>query len=283
MKSIFFIIAFIIQTVPISAMDGMMNLDSAIEQANKIDKNCYIASFPVDIQNEIAQYLTFYDREDEAEFIERTKVIPQGDKNRPISYLNGEIKIDKWHSFGKGSCSFIAKNSKIQSFKNAHYFPIHEGYKTCDSNHLFSCSPDCSTFIWGYDNWCNHQKFKIFNTKNSHWTYLTMNLDIAVAVAVSSGATHIALVIKTSELESPFYTLKIINTADKTQIFQVSEKIKSVAFNKQGTQVIIHYPNDEYKIFPISRIMMQASHQEKSKKTLSHYFLQRGVCKKLNS
>lgn len=50
-----------------------------------------------------------------------------------------------------------------------------------------------------------------------------------------------------------------------------------VAFNKQGTKVIVHN-NKEYEIFDLCD---EVEHKQKGEKILVDYFRQRGVCKNL--
>lgn len=239
----------------------------SMEQEPKI---CYLALVSIDVQNLIADYLFFDDRETDAELIERAHEASK--LPRPIELC--EAKYMKWPEGDVGCmecvASYLTDPSKILFVEKYHkkgvYTPVvsiidtKQDKKTANpllSDLAKSSMPRLDGMI---------------TVKNR--VLVVRLLRVAYEENILSGHRlwH----------EIMLHDLKLDS---EKLIDRVNHKIILCEFNKQTTKIItLFFPENgskkipNYVIYPISS---EAEHAAKSKKTLGDYFRQRFVCKNL--
>jgi len=261
---------------------------------------CWLELLPPEIQDHIASYLVFSDRETDQEFIKRTlgiTLIQVCGVSTRYKYLNSIIKIKRSGLFF--ALSIIHKKTRKER-SICSYFCSSEFAPRRISDSLVACSPDCSKVIYSPDADRElPQKLHLFDIyKNTQSKYYFGNRDDRkiryVNNAISSDGKILTSLLHGFGDSSPFPArnsgLHISDISDVTKnILELSDeeiaKCKLitinnpniVTFNKQGTKVIVR-SNYEYEIFDLCD---EAEHNQKSRKTLADYFRQRGICKNL--
>jgi len=219
----------------------------------------YLAHLPADVDMYIAQYLPFFDRENDQEFIQRSSSIVQGDTHKPIEYKHRKAQIEVTKKkIPYTYCSLTLENIK----RGKQYLTIHTK-KDCPTNHFFSYSPDYSKLIYVADK----AIYCIYDEQSKKITdYPIGHVGEIVAITLSSCAKYVAIVYKS--LASSSYIIKLIYDGFFEYHTQLKLKtIKSVSFNMQGTQVIVHDATDNYEIFPLVNADMC-----KNQKKIEYYF-----------
>jgi len=247
------------------------------------DKICWLNKLPGDIQNEIAEYLTFNDRESDAEFIRRTswltrKFVTQGGC--------AEFKcIKKYRGCSNILSVYSNCTNKYTELYNR-YMGEKQRYKT-----LFEFAPNNSKVILAEDLGSSAQAyvFDLVSQKEIYKKNLETYPLFPLQVAISSDGTTLATIVEnnghsllTVENILNNNTEKIEMSEDKIEISGMSmqllgfNKLGWLDFNKQGTK--IRSRNVAYRSF-IHSLVSEKEHNLKSKKTLIGYFRQKGICK----
>jgi len=244
---------------------------------------CYLELLPAEIQDHIAQYLVFRDRETDQELIARTQGMKQGcDENRKNEYLNGKFTLEnRWLLF---TMVLNAYNKKTNQKKMLCEF---EHYQSDGSDDfLYSPAADCSKVIFLKASGISKSLVQVFDLlasskKEERISGSTLNRSIYghgdCAIGISCDGNIYARVWDVFESGKVFLRIGRLKGDDimKRQI-TISEP-RCVAFNKQGTKVIVRN-NKEYEVFDLCS---ESEHNQKSRKILADYFRQRGICKNL--
>lgn len=276
------------------------------KERNQVSSNannngiCWLELLPAEIQDHIASYLIFRDRETDEQFIKRALAIAKNrsEYNDDVPCISCEfldtkitIKRSMWHPF-----IVSIANKKTGSNKDLYdHFNFFEFAPRVRSS-LLACSPDSSKIVFG-PIWFlgDQEKIQVLNINKSAQSKYSFKEDSQINnsdIGISNDGKMLALLYsKSSTVFSRELMLDIFHISDLTKdASQLSDKEKLkcqaiginasiVAFNKQGTKVIVR--NDsEYEIFPL---VDEDEHKQKSLKTLQDYFRQRGVCKELKN
>jgi len=268
---------------------------------------CYLALLPDDIQNLIAEYLPFPDREDEREFVERARKVQQGDKNNPIKQGNFLIKLMEEEVLNMPSIfgyylELSFENTIAEEKKNL--IDTYSGM-AWEKEDIFSCSADASKVIMTN----NFEGTSIFDTRKNKQIYKVEApkqgfINKTIASAISNDGTLIACIedlhfykvrpspdgkgkiLFTKNSPGPYIlTCKNINNNTEAQPISLPNTIKKlIAFNKQATQIIVFETtdtwHDKYHIFLSAD---EQEHVQKSKKTFNNFLQKWGICKDLRT
>jgi hypothetical protein len=233
----------------------------AMEKQNSLIN--FIAMLPREIQDLIAEYLQFNDRETDAEFIARTeKLVPDPNK---IEFNGEEKKLCSYSPHKAYSIAAYDIDSCAESEGTDHEF-----FTTIKISHKFK------------------QLHTIFQEPRPKGT--------TCAVAIANDGNMYAYVRRLMD-HSGFITeglrYKYLVTIKNPLINYVKElhitgRLSGVAvcdFNKQITKFIVHDHKgwdgkNRHKIYSLSSDNV-AKHDEKIEKTLQDYFKQKGICKNL--
>lgn len=296
----YFCIALIFTHTFAHAMDSHVNrlvkrtlgFFASREEAPIDSSRCYIARLPDDIKNHIASYLTFHDRETDAEFIERTIDIPQGDEKTSIAYQNAKISLKKqglqfvFHT--NINTDLVVYNQKTKLHRTLRTYKSHvSGYP---STILFSCSPSALKIITSEctiestrdsesDNICNIDVYSLIDQAEYTNFVLPHHLH---ALAITDDGRFFAYIAHkyNKQTHKNSYCLYLYNTSTETsQLVYSMSKFSTfgtaIAFNKQTTKIAITGNNRR----DIINLVEEEEHQQKSQKRLIDYFRHRGVCK----
>jgi len=266
MKNIFIIIITIVISCHLNAMEPQT-------------APCFFKNMPTDIMDLIASFLTFDDVETEEEFIDREKTTSQYE---PEKLLNDketrDEKIEKPISWLKKHKTFEDKEIEDHNV----YFVVY--------------SPDNAICAMTYGDPCLDQTYylSIIDTKTKQELH---NIGLRnndpnkyyFHFAISS-SRNIFATIYSKKMENKFFKsfIKIHNlyTQKEEEYPNLPENIETIAFNKQGTHLIMHsirydFTSNthvlEHTIFPLTTTL--DNNHTMPQKTLSHYFEQKMICK----
>lgn len=232
----------------------------------EMQKNiCYLAHLPKDVQDMIAEYLPFKDRESDGEFIKRAMELYQLPAPLPLCY-----DLCEWPGFGTGSdgciASYLIDRSKILLVER--YY---------DNGPI----PKVSIIDLKKKEKILQEDLKeLVKEKMSSILYMTLSRDSKLISQLLTTETE---EYTNGRIERIFYRLKLLITnRDNHEVKHVSlpDSFTKCEFNKQGTKIILLNNYKEMR-YGIHRIVDQKEHATKSQKTLSEYLRQYVVCKDL--
>ncbi len=210
--------------------------------------------YPTEILDLIAQFLPFHDYETEEEFIERTKVLTF--KKIPEKYL-------------------LEFPDTYRGIRCLAYSP---------DNAIIALSQEIRYVMSAMIN------LTIINRKNNQQKIHTFNKHDELAVSCDGNLVATLYLFcgrdqSTRNMISQF-ALCITNfSTDKKEFhdippfFPLHDDHPSIAFNKQGTNIIAHAKESQHIIFPLT--VNTPDPNADHKKTFAKYFAQRGICKNL--
>lgn len=306
---LYIMVAFLIFFSPLYSMDFFKLFTTQKKENPKkqeITGPNLLQLLPEEIQNHIAGYLTFPDKETDEEFEERTKNLEQGDSRRCASINNQNYKLALeasglitltqklvFYDLRKRSKEAIYKYHADPSARDVLLFSLTPNGKVIITDQYKDklIDPLHNTAIVYKKT--QHPDFFINNCSDNRYWAIATSLDKKLAAKVF---THFDRDNKTYK-----HTLEIYE-CDATTMTQIKKIpldfpfsiIKSVAFNEQSTQVIVHalitHCTDEFIkqiktgiVFSdvISRIIPLVDpkeHAQKSIKRLYDYCEKRGIC-----
>jgi hypothetical protein len=213
----------------------------------------------------IAQFLPFHDVETEEEFIERTKTLqPLAVDEIPEEYITclpfNNTTINDINCYG-----YCPNNSLIAVLHE----PPNNEYTDMGSNLYLSIinrkkeqkNPQAVHKI----DWWSPTFRQLAISRDGNWVAI-----IGFVVRHSENSRSEALGYKN--------VLEITNLSTK-RMQQYDIKMTTVAFNKQGTKIILHDHYYPHQIIPLITDITGAT--EEPKKTFAKYCAQRGICKNL--
>ncbi len=231
-----------------------------------------LKKYPIDILNHIAHYLPFHDHETEQEFIERTRALT-------MRTLPKECPM----YFSK-KYSAYSPNNIIVAASEKEDIPKYDIVQKSPSSPQI-CIVDRKTNqkqhhqnILGYF----HQKLAISNDGGMVATvYANYDRDPL------TGKTTKQLQLDVTYLPSdPNNQCHSGSHYDIPSSFELCDEHPTIAFNKQGTDIIVHAENSEHIIFPL-RLNGPTDDRPQPKtdfiKTFAKYCAQRGICKDLTA
>jgi hypothetical protein len=214
------------------------------------------------IFDHIASFLPFHDYETEEEFIERTrsltiKTVPEEYACKHISQSN-----IKYAAYSSDNTKIIISEKPQQSDLELMSTTVMPKLIIITSRHLLQHKECCIGNT--------HQHLAISRNGERFATiYSDAELDMATRRTIN----------KYSLIVTRFNCDENINH-DIPLSFELSDQHPTIAFNKQGTRIIVHDKNSQHIIFPTSNITHNENIHKKTL-TLEKYFQQRGICKKL--
>jgi len=232
------------------------------------------------MQDRIAQYLSFNDRESDAEFFKRTQSLL---KNKEFKHVckNGYIELTMEFNFFKDFLGFQPDNivkvySHYTKITNMLRIPCISSWRNCRK--FFECAPHFSKAILLEDS-DEKTRVNMFDliARKRIYTEEWKRDDklLSDAVALSSDGTKFALVEKIEDSWDSLLKIKdIVRNEIETIIIPVG-LAERVDFNKQGTKIIIQNKEGRY-IHPLAD---KQEHALKTEKTLAAYFRQKGIRK----
>src|SRR3984885_4419086 len=260
------------------------------------DGICYLELLPAEIQDHIASYLVFRDKENDQEFIERTSLIEEITYDDPdlyneykgYRYRDTEVVLDgAWNVMYRPSLRITRATTKRKV--ELYSFGLTEEFEV--KNIVSGASPSFSKVVLA-QNEGEKTNIKVFNvsekTRSNHSLssneivqniYLNAKSECK-AVGISNDGTWMACLINIEPLGCALRLKSFTDVIKNRQLYIKIISVKNpdrVVFNKQGTKVILRN-NSEYEII---RLCDEAEHKQKSEKTLADYFRQRGICKNL--
>jgi len=253
------LLAILCYSVTLTAMQEPMKSEQ--------DQKNWFLYLPDEICNSIANYLSFDDFETEEEFIERTKL-----------FINKPLPENYYQLIDPNSSYFHTLRGEYQS----------RGF-------LFALCPNDAKFAsleLRHGN--NHTpKLSIADVKTKKFL-ISCNISqgfyerIAISRDTNLLATISAITVS-SEFLAHKLTIQKINSPNEEQIIELDPLFRransghAIAFNKQGTHVIIHGSDTERVLYPdflqhiITPVSLKISKTSPVKKTLKHYFFQQGI------
>ncbi len=244
---------------------------------------CSLQNMPVEMMNLIASFLTFDDVETEKEFINREKTTSQYEPRDPFN-------TEK------------AKDKKIEKpIALLKEFRASEGKKLDNGDIYFIVySPNNAICAMTYGDPCCSGEYhlSIINIKTQkelHNIYLRYNdpEKYYLHLAVSSCGNIFATCYtnnKAGDYHRPYTKINNLRTKTKERpnhyLGSTYDEDK-IAFNKQGTHMIMHstkYDSSSHTHTPAHTIIPLIATLENHplpQKTLSRYFVQKGICKNL--
>jgi len=248
--------------------------DPSKDPSINTDGICWLNKLPKDIQNEIAEYLTFNDRETDAEFIERTKKLLNSKKSEKFVSQAGYVEDHYFKNRFGFSMTLQIYSKHTEECIELYQRHINEKQYYVE---LFEFAPNHSKVILAEDFGPSVQAhaFDIVSQKEIYKKSLASGTP-PIAIAISSDGTTLATVI--NGLGHSLLTVEnILN--NKTEIIETSQTgIKRLDFNKQGTKIMYQTKSSS----STNSLASQEEHKKKSKKTLAAYFKQKGICKEIN-
>ncbi len=224
----------------------------------------YLKPCHTDILNCMAQYLPFHDYELKEEFIERTRALT-------TRQLPEECFID----FSK-KYSAYSPNNIIVAASQKENFPKYDLVQHEEPSRPQICIVDRKTNQKKmYKNIIGdfHQKLAVSNDGNIVATiYVDYNLDPELNLDV----TYLPSDPNDQSNNGSYYNIP--------SNFELCDEHPTIAFNKQGTDIIVHSQDGQYIIFPL-RLDDENFDRPKPTtnflKTFAKYCAQRGICKNL--
>lgn len=266
---------------------------------------CYLLALPKDIQNLILEYI---EAESDDECIARTKNLSQGDENCKLETPKIKLELNVvWVIPVSLLYKTMALSAYNKSIKETQEISRHETPRSTHHTLLFSRSQSGKK-IQTHHSIFLIDEFEVVHQSNRWRQKLSTNTTLSIldtydfktdtnesrvsttndnnkkllAIAISDNkkcllTSDLASVYKTSDA----YTLHL-NSANISDGFISTShpihlsSIKSCAFNRQGTKVIVHSNEGTNQIFPLSH-----DHDTRCRipKSLREYFKSRGICK----
>jgi len=223
---------------------------------------CFFKNMPEDIKNHIASFLTFDDIESEEEFIQREKDI----SDYPTSPTTEEDEKRKIAS------SWLIKHQYITDPYHMYLCVYSPNKNLCAMTHIDG-PPQRNMII--VDTKTAQELHNFCQIKNNTEKYIRH-------LAISSGDKIFAIEYnKMIDEEIGFRSfIKIQNIRTQTKEYPTYPDggIKTIAFNKQGTHLIVHGYRKPYTIIPLTTTL---ENHTPPQKTLKHYFAQKMICKNI--
>lgn len=232
---------------------------------------CYLALLPKDVQDMIARYLPFNDRETDDEFIKRAlRLYKLPRPFRPLSICAEFIELcPPGHSRDGNTASYILYKSKILLIEK--FFKIG-----------FGPTPKVSIIdLKKNQKIVQTDLINIIKEKIDSLEYMTLSRDEKLIAQIVTN--HL------ETYRTPFYyqyKLLIKNREDNLVIqeFSLPAEFDKCEFNKQGTKIIAFSKVNRDAIqHQIYQIKNENEDRIKSQKTLSEYLRHRGICKNLKN
>jgi len=268
--------------------------DPSKDPSINTDGICWLSDdkLPSDVQNKIAQYLTFNDRETDTEFITRAKELLKngGLKTQDEIYKKihdhtiiykrkgGDIELiankETRDSSAPHTVLSVSTGLTVYSHKNKvlnKLYATHRCFPQYFSETFFEVAPDFSKAILveDFESEIKVNAFDIVTKKNICKESLKkVSIGLRYPVAISSDGSTLAFV-EDSQLK-----IKNILKDKNKEVLIPLHLVQRVDFNKQGTKIIVQGGNGKYIIHPL---VSQEKHALKSKKTLPDYFNQKGI------
>jgi hypothetical protein len=261
--------------------NGIMNKHKSDPSIS--DGISHLQLLPLELQNEIAQYLVFPDRETDEEFIARMQSSEIKDEKQFVKFLNKKIqaiyKENKTASDAlvEHALSIITKRD-LEVILSLDEYCIKKKFQ-------FSSSPDFSKIMFIIDLWgiriepiATVLDLKTGDRKILKFEKRKGNIHTH---AISSNGR---LVATTEDLIGGDYVLRLKNVQEDRQLWSLSMNHPNkhavlIGFNKQSTRLMVNYLGGQSKIFSVDK----ENKTEKVQKILKDYFKLRGVCKKWGS
>jgi hypothetical protein len=230
-----------------------------------------IKSHHMDVLNHIAQHLPFHDVEFEQEFI-----------GRSLALITRQLPQEYPIHFSK-KYSAYSPNNVIVATSEKDFFLNHDLVQHEKSSSPEICIIDRNTnqpkyyknIIGGF-----HQKLAVSNDGRMVATiYTDYNLD-----------QEIGKLTKQLNLTVTYLNPDPNNLCDSgsryniPSSFKLCDKHPTIAFNKQGTDIIVHSQDGQYIIFPLRLNEVSDDRPQPTTnflKTFAKYCAQRGICKDL--
>jgi hypothetical protein len=228
-----------------------------------------LSKIPQELLDRIAQFLSFYDYETEEEFIERTKALT-------IKPLNCALYFSPKYLVCSPNNAIIAASEKA-------HFSKYDTVQSSEPSQPQICTIDRrTTQRKTYNNIIGnfHQKLAVSNCGNFIATIYTNHY----YYPLSQKSTQQLTLNITSLPLNPNDQSNGDSYRNIPQSFKLCDKHPTIAFNKQGTDIIVHaknIPNEnaQHCIFPLSAHTRNPLADEK--KTFAKYCAQRRICKNL--
>lgn len=228
--------------------------------------------FPTELLDLIAQFLPFYDIESDEEFIKRTQILKLQSKNSTPEEFNWCKNNLNYIAYSPDNVIIaVSRNSwnSMEDFNN-----ITERLKGDPHLYIFNRK--------------NDQK-KCYNISSYHQKLAVSSDENLVATMYSQYESghpcerEDHLTIANLSIDSPTSTCRKKHShiaKKKSESFSLPpDETTFIAFNKQGTHIIAHSKNSQYKIFTLT---INTPHTDTdNKKTFAKYCTQRGICKNL--
>jgi hypothetical protein len=290
------IVLIIIYTSTISAMNDVPMSDvqpvQAVEQALTVDRAsaptdgiCHLACLPVDGMNYIAQFLPFNNRETKEELIARTcepKTVPHQYYEDLLTHIYaGPTMIPENNCDRNIKVAFCPQKTKFVFFENFHGMGFLKMTLT-----IFDLTTKTTIFTQKFD--ATIVRHLALSQCAQMFAFICNKIDDPSYYYVEEPHYENALFVKNIKTEK----------IQKFSIPKQSVNINSIAFNKQGTHLIVHgvdlnkitishgvhdydaYEDDRcHLIFPLesdAKII-----EEKSEKKLDEYFRQNWICREI--
>ncbi len=229
---------------------------------------CFFKDMPADIMDHIASFLTFDDIESEEEFIERKKGISD--------YPESSIEKEYYKKRREIASSWLIKHQYIT-----------------DAYHMYLCvySPNNNLCAMTYVDGPPQRNMIIVDTNTTQELHNFCLIKNTTDESKEKYIQHLAIssngnifAIKYNKYIdgdigfSSFIKIHNIRTQKKEHPAYPNDGVKTIAFNKQDTHLIIHGRHKSHKIIPLTTTLEE---RKLPQKTLSHYFAQKGICKKI--
>lgn len=221
-----------------------------------------LKKYPIDILDHIAQYLPFHDCEFEEEFVERTKAL----KTLTVKEIPQEYVAQLPFTNIK-CCAYSPNNALIAVLQDKHTW---HGEKACKS------APSPQLVIINRKD--NTQTIHRIGKWNTNFSELAISHDGNWVATIHTERDDSRL---NSRIERLFYkdVLTIMNLSTNTVETLDSDSRTTIAFNKQGTHIILNHPICYRNIIPVT--VNTPDPQVDYIKTFAKYCAQRGICKQL--
>lgn len=278
----------IITIMQLNGMDDPMEIETAMVTTKCVPN--FFSKLPTEILDIIAHYLIFNDIETEDEFIERTKKMS---KIRVGKELSIEKTLAYQIKYPSTTWAGYKTNSFVTHYPKANRIAI-----------LQELGNQSSLIIVAADT--EQELNKVFFDSGRGCYYYTASSGVDLFATLHSESDNKALSHSCCDIMAYKDVLTVIDIASQQkQVFVIPEYFSlanltdkaypsAVAFNKQKTHIIMHgmdnhqfsgSSNDasdchimHHMIVPLTITMPSAS---PDKKTLQHYFAQKGICKEI--
>ncbi len=217
---------------------------------------------PIDILDRIAQFLPFHDVETDEEFIERTQALTIRKAIPEICYFPYEIQ------------------SIACSPDNAIYALSGNCNGTYDVGHDIVQYPKEPNDNFLMINRKTNKKQQYGIGKNHHKLAISSDEKLVAIIRTSYNMYPINGFVKEECLKvTHSESAKIRSDYHDITSYELRDNHPAIAFNKQGTKIIVHTAHAQHIIFSVPS--NQENQNTDNKKTFAKYCAQRGICKNL--